>query len=157
MKIHSIKLAFKPVGSCGVLNQPWICWVCVVFCFFFCIDAAFKAGYRRLWLDNVHFLPPRQASSQMFLATKKTQLHIVLQRQRSYKCSYLCLSPDCKMSQILGWKNPEILSLSQKKKLLKRPHSFWDKCKIYSPNISGQRPASPIPCRVSWQSCTIRH
>jgi len=43
----------------------------------------------------------------MFLAIKKAQLQIMLQRKRSYKCSYWCLSPDCKMSQILGWKKPE--------------------------------------------------
>lgn len=99
--------------------------------------------------DNVHFFPPRQTSSQMFLATKKSQLQLVSQRKRSYECSYLCLSPDCKISQILAWKNPEILSFSQKKNLLKCPHSFQNNCKLYFNTLP-----SSVPCRVNRQSCT---
>lgn len=100
--------------------------------------------------DNVHFFPPRQTSSQMFLATKKSRLQIVSQRKRSYKCSYLCLSPDCKMSQILAWKNQKFLALARKKKkLLKCPHSFQNNCKLYFNTLP-----SSVPCRVSRQSCT---
>lgn len=106
----------------------------------------FKALYRKLWLGNVPFLPPRQTSRQMFLATKRTQLQIVSQRKRRYKYSYLCLSPNCKMSQILGWKNTEILSWNQKKNpnFLNAPNLFRINAK-YIPLTFQLNPASPSP------------
>lgn len=89
------------------------------------------------------------------------------------------LSPDCKTSQILAWKNPEILQFSQGKKnktkktakLLKCPHSFQNKCKLHCNTLLSSVPAeSPeelpqnvrappylfLPARwYWWQSATL--
>lgn len=59
------------------------------------------------------------------------------------------LSPDCKTSQILAWKNPEILQFSQGKKnktkktakLLKCPHSFQNKRKLHCNTLLSSVPA----------------